>query len=97
MNTLSPCSGDSSYSTSPRRIDRLHILAGLLIAYLNIDEVIAIIRERRPQSGVDEPWLSAFKPMRFEYRLRQLAKLEELNYARKRRTWQRASQTAKLP
>ncbi len=27
-------------------IDRLHILDGLLVAYLNIDEVIAIIRDR---------------------------------------------------
>ncbi|WP_440995252.1 DNA topoisomerase IV subunit A [Arhodomonas sp. SL1] len=60
---------------------RLHLLAGYLIAYLNIDEVIAIIRE------VDEP-----KPVlmeRFglserqaeailELRLRHLARLEEM-------------------
>ncbi len=30
-------------------LDRLHVLEGLLIAYLNIDEVIALIRE------ADEP------------------------------------------
>jgi len=61
--------------------DRLHLLDGYLIAYLNIDEVIAIIREE------DEP-----KPVlmeRFgltdrqaeavlELRLRHLAKLEEM-------------------
>ncbi|MHB8473675.1 MAG: DNA topoisomerase IV subunit A [Gammaproteobacteria bacterium] len=61
--------------------NRLHILAGLLIAYLNLDEVIAIIRRE------DEP-----KPMliaRFglsdaqaesilELKLRHLAKLEEM-------------------
>ncbi len=60
---------------------RLHILAGLLVAYLNIDEVIAIIRSE------DEP-----KPVlmaRFnltdeqaeailELKLRHLAKLEEM-------------------
>ena len=29
--------------------DRLHILDGLLIAYLNLDEVIRIIREEKPR------------------------------------------------
>ncbi len=62
-------------------LERLHILDGLLIAYLNIDEVIAIIREN------DEP-----KPVliaRFnlsdrqaeailELKLRHLARLEEM-------------------
>ena len=61
-------------------MDRLHILEGLLIAYLNIDEVIQIIREE------DEP-----KPIMMDrfgitdiqaeailnLRLRNLAKLEE--------------------
>ena len=61
-------------------MDRLHILEGLLVAYLNIDEVIMIIREE------DEP-----KPVMMErfgisdiqaeailnLRLRNLAKLEE--------------------
>jgi topoisomerase-4 subunit A len=62
-------------------VDRLHVLEGFLIAYLNIDEVIAIIRNN------DEP-----KPVlmeRFELtgtqaeailelKLRHLAKLEEM-------------------
>lgn len=62
-------------------MDRLHVLEGLITAYLNIDEVIAIIREH------DEP-----KPVlvsRFalserqaeailEMKLRHLAKLEEI-------------------
>jgi len=62
-------------------VDRMHVLEGLLIAYLNIDEVIAIIRTE------DEP-----KPVlmaRFditdrqaeailELKLRHLAKLEEM-------------------
>ena len=61
--------------------DRLHILDGLLVAYLSIDEVIAIIREE------DEPKPVLMK--RFELsniqaeailnlRLRNLAKLEEM-------------------
>ncbi len=62
-------------------VDRLHVLSGLMIAYLNIDEVIRIIR------GEDEP-----KPVlmeRFglsgtqaeailELKLRHLARLEEM-------------------
>lgn len=62
-------------------VDRLHILEGLLVAYLSIDEVIAIIREE------DEPKHVLMK--RFELsdrqaeailnlRLRNLAKLEEM-------------------
>ncbi len=67
--------------------DRLHILEGLLVAYLNLDEVIRIIREN------DEP-----KPIliqKFELtdlqaeailqiRLRQLAKLEEIKIKNER-------------
>ncbi|MEW6998545.1 DNA topoisomerase IV subunit A [Colwelliaceae bacterium BS250] len=60
---------------------RLHILDGMLVAYLNIDEVIAIIRE------YDDP--KAELMVRFELskiqaeaileiKLRQLAKLEEI-------------------
>ncbi len=60
---------------------RLHLLEGLLIAYLNIDEVIAIIR------GEDEPrpvLMERFGLTReqaeaiLELRLRHLAKLEEM-------------------
>ena len=61
---------------------RLHILQGLMIAYLNIDEVIRIIRE------ADEPKLALMKKFKLsieqaeailEIKLRQLAKLEETN------------------
>ncbi|NNC77174.1 MAG: DNA topoisomerase IV subunit A [Woeseiaceae bacterium] len=61
--------------------DRLHILDGLLVAYLNIDEVIAIIRAE------DEPKPKLMKKFRLtdiqaeailNLRLRNLAKLEEM-------------------
>ena len=60
---------------------RLHILEGLLIAYLNIDEVIAIIRSE------DEPKPVLMKRFKItdqqaeailELKLRHLAKLEEM-------------------
>lgn len=60
---------------------RLHILEGFLIAYLNIDEVIQIIRE------AEEPKLELMQRFKLseiqadailEIRLRQLAKLEEI-------------------
>ncbi|MGD8418483.1 MAG: DNA topoisomerase IV subunit A, partial [Pseudomonadales bacterium] len=60
--------------------DRLHILDGLLVAYLNIDEVIRIIREE------DDPKASLMKKFKLsdvqatailDIRLRQLARLEE--------------------
>ena len=61
-------------------MDRIHILEGLLVAYLNIDEVIAIIR------GEDEPKPVMMKRFTIsdrqaeailEIKLRRLAKLEE--------------------
>ncbi|MDF1653813.1 MAG: DNA topoisomerase IV subunit A [Coxiellaceae bacterium] len=61
--------------------DRLHILDGLLIAYLNIDAVIKIIRE------ADDPKKALIKKFKLserqaeailEIKLRQLAKLEEV-------------------
>ncbi|MEM7253426.1 MAG: DNA topoisomerase IV subunit A [Pseudomonadota bacterium] len=60
---------------------RLHRLEGLLVAYLNIDEVIAIIRnEDRPKAALMERFkisdLQADAIL--EIRLRQLAKLEEI-------------------
>jgi len=61
--------------------DRLHILDGLLIAFLNIDEVIAIIRsEDEPkQALMDRFGLSDLQAHAIlEIRLRQLAKLEEI-------------------
>ncbi len=61
--------------------ERLHILDGLLIAFLNIDEVIRIIRnEDAPKPAL----MKAFKlsdrqaEAILELRLRQLAKLEEV-------------------
>ncbi len=62
-------------------LDRLHILDGLLIAYLNIDEVIKIIRNE------DEPKPVLMKKFKLSdiqaeailnLRLRNLAKLEEM-------------------
>lgn len=62
-------------------MDRLHILDGLLIAYLNIDEVIKIIRNE------DEPKPVLMKKFKLSdiqaeailnLRLRNLAKLEEM-------------------
>ncbi|WP_108126342.1 DNA topoisomerase IV subunit A [Saccharospirillum mangrovi] len=62
-------------------IARLHILDGLLIAYLNIDEVIHIIRtEDDPkQEMINRFGLSDIQAEAIlEIRLRQLAKLEEI-------------------
>ena len=62
-------------------LERLHILEGLLVAYLNIDEVIAIIRsEEKPkpilikQFNISEIQAEAI----LELKLRHLAKLEEI-------------------
>lgn len=71
---------------------RLHVLAGLLIAYLNIDEVIRIIREE------DDPKLELMQ--RFDLtevqanaildlRLRHLAKLEEIELRREQEELQK--------
>ena len=61
---------------------RLHILGGLLVAYLNVDEVIRIIREEdqpkailMQQFALDEIQADAI----LDLKLRQLAKLEEQN------------------
>jgi topoisomerase IV subunit A len=64
---------------------RLHILGGLIVAYLNIDEVIQIIREEdQPKPvlmerfGIDEIQAEAI----LELKLRHLAKLEEMEMRR---------------
>jgi len=60
---------------------RLHILEGLLVAYLNIDEVIEIIRnEEQPKPALMERFrLSAEQAEAIlELRLRHLARLEEM-------------------
>lgn len=62
-------------------LDRLHILEGLMIAYLNIDEVIAIIRyEDDPRSELIKRFsLSEVQAEAIlNLRLRHLAKLEEI-------------------
>lgn len=63
-------------------LDRLHILEGLLVAFLNIDEVIHIIRtEEKPK----EKLMKKFKltdvqaDAILDLKLRHLAKLEEMN------------------
>ena len=67
--------------------ERLHILEGLLVAYLNLDEIIRIIREN------DEPkpiLMQKFELTDFQaeailqIRLRQLAKLEEIKIKNER-------------
>ncbi|GGA81677.1 DNA topoisomerase 4 subunit A [Neiella marina] len=62
-------------------LDRLHVLEGLLVAFLNIDEVIHIIRtEDDPKAaliarfGISERQAEAI----LELKLRHLAKLEEM-------------------
>lgn len=62
-------------------VDRLHVLEGLLVAYLNIDEIIAIIRaEDDPKPilmkrfAISERQAEAI----LELKLRHLAKLEEM-------------------
>ncbi|OUS31159.1 DNA topoisomerase IV subunit A [Thalassotalea sp. 42_200_T64] len=60
---------------------RLHILDGLLVAYLNIDEVIAIIREYDDPKAELMSRFSLSKTQAeaiLEIKLRQLAKLEEI-------------------
>lgn len=62
-------------------LDRLHILDGLLIAYLNIDEVIKIVRkEDKPKPALIKKFKISERQAEaiLELKLRQLAKLEEI-------------------
>jgi len=62
-------------------VDRLHILEGLLVAYLNIDEVIYIIRhEDKPKPVLMERFgiTGTQAEAILELKLRNLAKLEEM-------------------
>ncbi len=62
-------------------VDRLHILEGFLTAYLNIDEVIAIIRqEEEPKPVLIERFelSDAQAEAILELKLRHLSKLEEM-------------------
>lgn len=62
-------------------LERMHILDGLLVAYLNIDEVIKIIRkEDKPKTALMEKFKISDRQAEaiLELKLRQLAKLEEI-------------------
>ncbi len=62
-------------------LDRLHILDGLLVAFLNIDEVIKIIRTAdKPKPALVKKFKISERQAEaiLELRLRQLAKLEEI-------------------
>ena len=62
-------------------LSRLHILEGLMVAFLNIDEIIEIIRtEEKPKSALVERFgISDIQAEAIlELKLRQLAKLEEV-------------------
>ncbi|MDR3502367.1 MAG: DNA topoisomerase IV subunit A [Legionella sp.] len=62
-------------------LERIHVLEGLLIAYLNIDEVIAIIREHEnPKEGLIVRFNLSERQAEaiLEMKLRHLAKLEEI-------------------
>jgi topoisomerase-4 subunit A len=62
-------------------LERIHVLEGLLIAYLNIDEVIAIIREHEhPKQGLISRFNLSERQAEaiLEMKLRHLAKLEEM-------------------
>lgn len=62
--------------------NRLHLLEGLLIAFLNLDEVIRIIRtEDKPKPALIKKFKLSEKQADYilDTRLRQLARLEEMN------------------
>ncbi|MDP3267692.1 MAG: DNA topoisomerase IV subunit A [Legionella sp.] len=62
-------------------LERIHVLEGLLIAYLNIDEVIAIIREHeQPKQGLIARFNLSERQAEaiLEMKLRHLARLEEM-------------------
>lgn len=62
-------------------LDRLHILDGLLVAFLNIDEVIKIVRkEDKPKPALIKKFKISERQAEaiLDLRLRQLAKLEEI-------------------
>jgi topoisomerase-4 subunit A len=62
-------------------LDRLHILEGLLVAYLNIDEIILLIRtEDKPKPALVKKFKISERQAEaiLEIKLRQLAKLEEV-------------------
>jgi topoisomerase-4 subunit A len=67
-----------------RIAERLHVLEALLVAYLNVDEVIRIVREAdKPKAALVERFeLSEIQAEAIlNLRLRQLARLEEIRIA----------------
>lgn len=61
-------------------LERLHILEGLMISYLNLDEVIRIVREEdKPREALTEQFKITVTQADaiLDIRLRQLARLEE--------------------
>ncbi len=61
-------------------LDRLHILEGLMIAYLNIEEIIKIVRTKdKPKPALKKKFKLSDRQVDaiLDLRLRQLAKLEE--------------------
>jgi topoisomerase-4 subunit A len=66
-------------------LERLHILAGLLIVYLNLESVLAIIREEEKPKPVLMKTFNLSETQAeaiLELRLRQLARLEEMKIRR---------------
>lgn len=62
-------------------LDRIHILEGLLVAFLNVDEVIRLIREaENPKKELIDTFNLSDRQAEaiLEIKLRQLAKLEEI-------------------
>ena len=69
-------------------VDRLHVLEGLLIAYLNLDAVIAVIRQAdEPKQQLQQRFELTQRQAEaiLEIRLRQLAKLEEIRINKEQR------------
>jgi topoisomerase-4 subunit A len=69
-------------------LERLHILDGLLVAYLNLDEVIRIIRasdEPKPVLMQTFDLSDAQAEAILQIRLRQLAKLEEIKIKKEKK------------
>jgi topoisomerase IV subunit A len=70
-------------------LDRLHLLEGLLVAYLNIDEVIAIIRqEDEPKPVLMQRFSLSDRQAEaiLELKLRYLARLEEMKIRAEQKT-----------
>ena len=80
-------------------LERLHILEGLLVAYLNIDEVIAIIRrEEKPKPVLIKRFkLSEIQTEAIlELKLRHLAKLEEIKIKNEEKLLEKERKTIEL-